>query len=432
MTGNAENFGISNFTGNNIDTSNTVSGKSVYYLVNKRNIVLDNLTFPQIGYLALVNSANVTVKNLELSNNDDGVKFVNTSNSTIENVEVSSNGDGVDLFNVTNSIIGNVNARNNSDGVYLNGVSDSIIENVNASNNSEGISLEASTSNQIAGNDVLNNWFGIDLDDCTDNVFTGNVIRSSVQYACGVLLESTHSNVFYHNNFKMPTFQPSVYQVRVFNSSESWDNGAEGNYWSDYRTNNPNAKEYMGTGIWDTAYEIVGSTPPQYDRYPLYSQWNSVRLFKVAKTISNALDIYGNYKIVVNSDHVIANLNFTKPPPGHYYPLQLSFNITAGSSGFCNITIPRAWLDGPFSLTINNALPPFLSIKTLNENYTSLYFTYVPGKYQVKIIGTRSATLLSFDVTGTGKINMIDIGLLASLFNAKIDMTCYDVTQYDP
>jgi len=39
---------------NNIDTTNTVDGKPVYYLYNQSNLVINPSTFPQVGYLALI------------------------------------------------------------------------------------------------------------------------------------------------------------------------------------------------------------------------------------------------------------------------------------------------------------------------------------------------------------------------------------------
>jgi hypothetical protein len=48
--------------------------------------------------------------------------------------------------------------------------------------------------------------------------------------------------------------------------TNSWDNVTEGNYWSDYLTKYPNAKEIADTGIWYTTYIIDENNK---DNYPL-------------------------------------------------------------------------------------------------------------------------------------------------------------------
>ena len=63
----------------NIDSSNTVDEKPVYYWVD-----VHNDTIPQdAGFAALVNSTNITVQNLSLSNNGEGLLLVNTNASRI-------------------------------------------------------------------------------------------------------------------------------------------------------------------------------------------------------------------------------------------------------------------------------------------------------------------------------------------------------------
>ena len=66
-----------------IDPSNTVDGKPIYYLVNRR----DEWVPSDAGYVALVNCTNMTVEGLELRNNLEGLLLAGTQNSTIRNVQ---------------------------------------------------------------------------------------------------------------------------------------------------------------------------------------------------------------------------------------------------------------------------------------------------------------------------------------------------------
>jgi len=59
-----------------IDTSNTIDDKKIYYLLGIANKKYDSLS---MGYLALVNCKNITIKNVTLSKNGQGIAIVNTT-----------------------------------------------------------------------------------------------------------------------------------------------------------------------------------------------------------------------------------------------------------------------------------------------------------------------------------------------------------------
>jgi len=98
LSGNGWNFGV--FAGytydfvQDIDSSNTVDGKPVYYLVNEH----DKQVPTDAGYVAAVNCVNITIRDLSLTNNLQGVLFAGTTNSTIENVNASNNWIGIHLM----------------------------------------------------------------------------------------------------------------------------------------------------------------------------------------------------------------------------------------------------------------------------------------------------------------------------------------------
>jgi nitrous oxidase accessory protein NosD len=75
------------------------------------------------------------------------------------------------------------------------------------------------------------------------------------------------NNTFYHNNFIDNTIQlddsyigpyPTLtYSPILSDPGNSWDNGSEGNYWSDYETKYPDATELDSSGIWNTPYSVI-------------------------------------------------------------------------------------------------------------------------------------------------------------------------------
>jgi len=394
MTNNEYNFGISNFVNNDIDPSNTVDGKPVYIWVDHHHDRVPTYA----GYVAVVNSTNINATDLSVSKNDYGLRFYNSLNLIIQNVTVSDNAeDGIFLSNVTNCKIANVEAKLNSEGIDLKETSDSTIEDSDISYNAPyGVTLDSSNSTVIRRNIISNNHnpyglaIGISFMTSGNNIVIGNTIKNNDR-SIWVWSNYGHSNTFYHNNIINNTQQKPV----CVDSYNLWDNGREGNYWSDYIGEDANRD-----GIGDTPYPI---NPNNADWYPLMKPWKEIRTFDVWHKWNKAWLV--KYNITICSDHVIACLDFTRIPT-EKYPRIISFNITAGSPGFCNITIPRTRLDGPFRLSIDGQEKNF--ILTQNANYSSIYFTYTIGTYHAEIKGTEPGYMLG-DVNGDARIDMIDI-----------------------
>jgi parallel beta-helix repeat protein len=64
---------------NDIDESNTVNGKPIYYWINQH----DRIVPSDGGYVALINCTGITVQNLHLTNNGPRMLLVSTNNSII-------------------------------------------------------------------------------------------------------------------------------------------------------------------------------------------------------------------------------------------------------------------------------------------------------------------------------------------------------------
>jgi hypothetical protein len=85
----------------------------------------------------------------------------------------------------------------------------------------------------------------------------GAIIGADRKSATGQLLSG--NNIVFHNNFVNNTHQ--VRNDYTVYGTDFWDNGSEGNYWSDYTGNDTNAD-----GIGDTPYIIDEN---RKDNFPL-------------------------------------------------------------------------------------------------------------------------------------------------------------------
>jgi parallel beta-helix repeat protein len=319
---NRYNFGVftESFSGyvQDIDDSNTVNGKPVYYWVNRRN-----MTVPlDAGYVALVNCTRIDVKNLSLTNNMQGVVLAFTRDCVIATNNIGSNFDGirVDHSSTNNMIFGNSISASTSYGIRFyydpsanlmskNGVTDigyagqlygppanNTVHGNNITDNEDGIRFDYSSNNTISANNVANNGYGIGLYSASgSNAISGNNITANENYGIwirgstrshtisenniigngvGVWIFQSSRSVFYHNNFIGNS--KHVYSFRYGNI---WDNSypSGGNYWSNYGGTDVRSGLYQN----ETSSDGIGDAPcvidtTNSDRYPLMKPWQPV------------------------------------------------------------------------------------------------------------------------------------------------------------
>jgi parallel beta-helix repeat protein len=300
-----------------IEESNTVNGKPVYYW---KDIKCERI--PEgAGQVMLVNCKDVLVENQELNNVSDGIDIVFSSNITIRNNTCSnSRSIGVYISHSSNSSISNNDCSNSWAGIYLDDSNYSSMSNNNCSNNCAGICLDDSTNNSISSNDCSKNLYGIFLDDssnnsvssndcsnnsvgisldgssnnnisinkCINNNLYGNypypsgihIYRSCnnsissndcLNNFCGISFDDSSNNVIYLNNFINNTDNidylfpattnvwSSPPQLNYTYDGKTFTNYL-GNYWDDYEGTDAN-----GDGIGDSSHNIDSDR----DNFPL-------------------------------------------------------------------------------------------------------------------------------------------------------------------
>ncbi|UCG17137.1 MAG: right-handed parallel beta-helix repeat-containing protein [Phycisphaerales bacterium] len=231
-----------------IDTTNTVDGKPVYYLVNDVGGVYDSST--NAGVLYAISCDGITIKDLTLSGNRAGVRLWNTHNSTIENVTASNNTIGIWVSSSTGNVLTGNATSYNGIGIGLGASDANTLAGNSASNNSLAIMLYSSSSgNTLTGNTAdSNEGVGLYLSEAAANTLNGN---TSSNNELGMHMRLCSDNQTWNNNFINNATQALVTggSGNVFNLPSP----IGGNYWSDWT-----GPDSDGDGIVDVPYAFTG------------------------------------------------------------------------------------------------------------------------------------------------------------------------------
>ena len=362
MVGNIHNFADYSLGVNDVDTSNTVDGKPIYYWVaeHDRQIPAD------AGFVALIDSRAIIVKDLTLTGNGQGVLLKNTTSSRIENVSVINNQDGIyfDVASKNNTVAANSILNNTVTGIYMSASSRNVIRDNMIKGSYYGIYLTTAsgecTDNLIVGNTVQNHWKGIVLEGQANlpivrNVFYNNMVSDD---SIGLSMYLSASNLVYHNNFV------NVEYVESNESQNSFDYDGQGNYWNDY-----NGTDVDYDGIGDVPYFI---NEEDKDNYPLMGIFNS----------SSILWQGTAHNVEAISSSSVSGLDFSQQEKSISFDLATAINET----GFCGLTLPEALLGGPYRVLFGGEQISILNQES-NGTHSFLYYEYPSNGGHVEILG---------------------------------------------
>lgn len=187
MDNNSLNFQIDAYTNDayyfhDIDTTNLINGKKIYYYKYLSGGVYDNLA--DVGAIYCVSCNNVTFSNMVMANlkSQAGVFFYLTNNSRIENITVSENGYkyGLAMFKSHYNTLSGLNIEHSyNDSLYLNYSDHNTITTSTVTRGNRGISLYRSNYNQLVNNTATNNSNGFYLNYSANNTFSGNTASNN-------------------------------------------------------------------------------------------------------------------------------------------------------------------------------------------------------------------------------------------------------------
>lgn len=243
----------------------------------RRNVTIRNICVEMFGVgIYLFDSNNCSITGCIVGNNTANVWLEQSSNNTLsENTVKYADVHGIVLRTSSeNNTIAQNQLQANPTGIMLWRSSryNSVFANHVNGSDTAGIYMTNSSRSDIFDNNVSNSYNGLRLDTYSyENKIHGNTIEHSTYW--GIYIGSSSNNTFYQNNL---LDNPS--QVVGDSSVNLWDNGSQGNYWSDY-----NGTDADHDGIGDTAYAINANNS---DRYPLIEPYvvekkHQVRLLSV-------------------------------------------------------------------------------------------------------------------------------------------------------
>jgi parallel beta-helix repeat protein len=300
----------------NVLFGNTINGEPLVYLEHQSNQIIDGA-----AQIVLTDCSNMTVSNVDtnadlrvtitlfrtsntrITDCKGNIVLRNSHSNTIVNNELGDVGSMVSYSSAAielsasdnNTIAGNLILATESLGVDLLGSSyNNVRGNQISSTGQAGVMIESTIESKPVFNYINENRISCTengvylrggardnfvfknlITDCKnsvmlsggyENTFVGNNISRSMQYA--VCLAISDDNIFYHNNFvdnavlayeQHEFYYPSPFSY--YSERNTWDNGEEGNYWSDYT-----GYDADGNGIGDTPHPVYENFT---DRYPL-------------------------------------------------------------------------------------------------------------------------------------------------------------------
>lgn len=218
---------------NEIDKTNLVNGKPLYYYVNEGNLRSKNFT--NAGQVILVNCSDSLLSNLHISYSTAAISLHYCSNGSLIKNNCSFNYEGISLRNCVDINVKENIVNNNFNGIYLRYVDDentlykyttrNILKGNTASFNTRyGIYIGGGRYNNVSVNKA--NWNGYDyyaagiyLENSDDNLISGNTANNN--YRAGISLNSYSNNNNISGNTAFENVIEGIFISRSFNNKIS-------------------------------------------------------------------------------------------------------------------------------------------------------------------------------------------------------------------
>ncbi len=306
---------------NDIDNSNTINSRPIYYLTNKKDLTIPS----DAGYVALVNCTNITAQNLHLSDNYNGLLLINSHNSTITNNTITGNHEGLRISNAS----GNTLQDNNISGNKYNLNIDNILpNNIDSSNKVEGkpvyiwinqqdravptdagyVALLNCSGIVVQNLYLTNNTQGIQLFNTTNSIITQNTLTNM---DCAIQLTLSSNNLVTQN-----TLTENQNGLKIGNASNNniiTDNALNTNTVSGITVSISKENMISNNTLTNNEHAIILSD----------STYNTIKTNKIIENINgmqftNEIGVYNYMQGSSCTNNTIIENNFTQNQNGIY------------------------------------------------------------------------------------------------------------------
>ncbi|MGD0494884.1 MAG: NosD domain-containing protein [Candidatus Bathyarchaeia archaeon] len=404
---------------NDIDMSNTVDGKPIIYWINQH----DQKVPTDAGCVILINCTNISVEDLNLTKNVQGVLAVASNNTIIANNSISDTVYAIDAKGYRYL------SRADDEWLFVDYTSfNTTVKRNMIVDNGVGMRI-SSNSSIITNNTVLRDPLGIYLPDAFGSIISGNLVNGSdiwsliemhrfpelapffpeeawvelspelrmlevgamilggsynlvqdntfadsfIGISTGAIYEYGSGNLIFHNNLINDT-SPAAQAPGINFWNTAYPSG--GNYWSKYNGTDfysgPYQNETGSDGVGDTSFSVfVGNI----DLYPLMAPCGT---FDAGSWNETACNVY----VVSNSSVSGFQADITQKT--------LSFNVTGSEStaGFSRVAIPNIIVQdlwqGNYTVLLNGEPCPFRNWTDTTNTY--IYVNYTHSQHQITIV----------------------------------------------
>jgi parallel beta-helix repeat protein len=192
-------FNVDNWNTHDIDTSNSVNGKTLYYFKNQTDV-----TVPMgAGQIIFANCNRIRVENQVIENSTNGILIGYCNNGNVTGNTISNNSNGILLsysngFNISQNIL-----YDTSTGIALSLSNSNIIYNNTCYCSSSGITLFDSAGNTVLSNTLNGDAGGLRISNCEGNSILNNTISGADE---GIYIFYSNNQVIRNNTLKGVSF----------------------------------------------------------------------------------------------------------------------------------------------------------------------------------------------------------------------------------